>query len=116
MGDESKWAAEASECASDQGKFWEFHDILFQNQSGENQGAYSKDNLKKFANELGLDTQVFTECLDSGKHTKEIEEFGYIASQLGVRSTPSFLVNGQPIVGAQSFDDFKKLIDQFLGQ
>jgi protein-disulfide isomerase len=116
LGDESKWAAEASECASDQGKFWEYHDILFKNQSGENQGAFVKDNLKKFANELGLDTQAFAECLDSGKYTKLVEEFSYIASQLGVRSTPSFLVNGQPVVGAQSFEDFKKLIDQLSKQ
>jgi len=116
LGDESKWAAEASECAADQDKFWEYHDILFKKQTGENQGAFSKENLKKFADELGLDSQAFAECLDSGKYLSQVEEFSYIASQLGVRSTPSFLVNGQPIVGAQPFENFKKLIDQLVGQ
>ena len=116
LGDESQWAAQASECAADQGKFWEYHDFLFQHQSGENQGAFSVDNLKKFAGEVGLDTKAFTNCMDTEKFKAAVEESSYIASQLGVRSTPSFLVNGQPIVGAQSFENFKALIDQFLEQ
>jgi protein-disulfide isomerase len=72
--------------------------------------------LKKFADELDLDSQAFSDCIDSGKYQKQVEEFGYIASQLGVHSTPSFLVNGQPVIGAQSFENFKKLIDQLLEQ
>jgi len=68
IGQESIWAAEASECANDQGKFWEYHDKLFENQHGENQGDFSIDNLKRFAQELGLDTQSFNLCLDSREH------------------------------------------------
>ena len=64
LGEESQWAAEASECAADQDKFWEYHDKLFASQSGENQGAFNKDNLKQFAADLKLDTAAFNECLD----------------------------------------------------
>jgi len=114
LGDESLWAAEASECAADQDKFWEYHDLLFSKQSGENQGAFSKENLKKFATELKLDVKEFNECLDSGKHTEEIKQNSYVASEIGVRSTPSFLINGQPVIGAQAFEEFKKIIEQLL--
>ena len=63
LGNESTWAAEASECAEDQGRFWDYHDKLFDEQRGENQGAYSKDNLKRFAAEIGLDTDRFDSVL-----------------------------------------------------
>ena len=116
LGDESQWAAEAAECAGDQDAYWEYHDYLFSHQNGENQGAFSKDNLKKFAVELKLDTQAFNECMDSGKYTQLITDQTNFARQLGVQSTPSFLVNGQGVVGAQPFDSFKQLIDGFLNQ
>ena len=116
LGEESLWAAEAAECAGDQDAYWEYHDYLFSHQNGENQGAFSKDNLKKFAVELKLDTQAFNECMDSGKYTQLITDQTNFARQLGVQSTPSFLVNGQGVVGAQPFDSFKQLIDGFLNQ
>ncbi len=116
LGEESQWAAEAAECAGDQDAYWEYHDYLFSHQNGENQGAFSKDNLKKFAVELKLDTQAFNECMDSGKYTQLITDQTNFARQLGVQSTPSFLVNGQGVVGAQPFDSFKQLIDGFLNQ
>ena len=111
LGDESQWAAEAAECAGDQNAFWEFHDYLFSHQNGENQGAFSKDNLKGFAADMGLDTTAFNTCLDSGKYTQFVQDQTNIARQLGVQSTPTFAVNGQPVVGAQSFDTFKTTID-----
>ena len=114
LGDESNWSAEAAECAADQNKFWEFHDKLYSSQSGENKGAFNKDNLKKFAQELGLDTSTFNTCLDSGKYTALIQADTQASSALGVQSTPTFLVNGQPVVGAQPFDVFKQTIDQEL--
>jgi protein-disulfide isomerase len=116
LGQESQWAAEASECASDQGKFWEFHDLLFEKQSGENQGAFSKDNLKKFAAELSLDQTKFDECLDSGKYTSLVTAQTSFGQQLGVQSTPSFIVNDQPVIGAQPFETFQKLIEADLNQ
>jgi protein-disulfide isomerase len=114
LGDESHTAAQASECASDQGKFWEYHDYLFSHQNGENQGAFSADNLKKFAQEMGLDTQAFNQCLDSGKYKDVVDAQAQFARQLGVQSTPSFLINGTPMVGAQSYEAFQQLFDQFL--
>ena len=114
LGQESQWAAEAAECAADQNIFWEYHDKLYDSQSGENQGAFNKDNLKKFAEELGLDTNTFNECLDSGKYTQLIQEESSTASSIGVRSTPTFLINGQAVVGAQPFEIFEQTIDSLL--
>ena len=114
LGPESQWAAEAAECAADQNKFWEYHDQLYDSQSGENQGAFSKDNLKKFAKELGLDTSAFNKCLDSGKYTQLIQDESSMASSIGVRSTPTFLINGQALVGAQPFEIFEQTIDSLL--
>ena len=114
LGQESSWAAEAAECAADQDKFWEYHDKLYDSQSGENQGAFNKDNLKKFAKELGLDTSAFNECLDSEKYAQLIQDESSTASSIGVRSTPTFLINGQAVVGAQPFEIFEQTIDSFL--
>jgi protein-disulfide isomerase len=114
LGEESGWAAEASECAADQNAFWEYHDKLFNSQNGENKGAFSKDNLKKFAIDLNLDTKAFDECLDSGKYTQAVQESTQTAQSIGVRSTPAFLVNGQPMMGAQPFTAFQQVIDGFL--
>jgi len=114
LGQESNWAAEAAECAADQNKFWEYHDTLYSSQSGENQGAFNKDNLKKIAEGLGLDTSAFNECFDSGKYKRLIQDDSNAASSLGVRSTPTFLINGQAIVGAQPFDVFQQTIDSLL--
>jgi protein-disulfide isomerase len=114
LGDESQWAAEASECAADQNKYWEYHDKLFASQNGENQGAFTKDNLKKFAADLGLDTTAFDACMDSGKYTEQVKTDTQMAQQIGVQSTPSFLVNGTPLVGAQPIERFEEIIKSFV--
>ena len=116
LGEESQWAAEASECAAEQDKFWEYHDLLFARQSGENRGAFSKENLKKFSEEMDLDQKQFAECLDSGKYASLVSGQTSFAQQLGVQSTPSFIVNDQPLVGAQPFEAFQKLIEADLNQ
>ena len=108
------WSAEAAECAGDQDKYWEFHDYLFSHQNGENQGAFSKDNLKGFAADMDLDTEAFNTCLDSGKYTEFVNEQTDIARQLGVSSNPTFAVHGQAVGGAQTFDSFKQTIDGLL--
>lgn len=114
LGPESNWAAEAAECASDQDKFWEYHDKLYSSQSGENQGAFNKDNLKKLAEELKLDTNAFNECLDSGKYTQLVQDDSNFSSSIGVRSTPTFLINGQAVIGAQPYEIFQQTIESLL--
>ena len=111
LGEESQWAAEASECAADQNAFWAYHDKLFASQSGENQGAFNKDKLKGFAVELGLEPKAFNDCLDTGKYTQLVQSQSAAAGQLGVTGTPSFFVNDWP-TGAVSVEDFGKLIDK----
>ncbi len=114
LGPESQWAAEASECAAEQNAFWEYHDFLFENQQGENQGAMSKDNLKKFAADLNLNTEQFNECLDSEKYAEIVQADTNGARQIGATSTPVFLINGQPVIGAQPYEIFQQAIDQLL--
>lgn len=116
LGPESQWAAEASECAAEQDRFWEYHDYLFEHQSGENQGAFNKDQLKTFAAVLELDTSAFDECLDSGRYTDIINTDTNQARSIGATSTPAFLINGQPVVGAQSFEVFQQVIDLKLAE
>ena len=116
LGQESQWSAEASECAAEQGAFWEYHDYLFENLGRENRNDFNHENLKRFADELGLDTEAFNECLDSGRHTQIVQQETAAAQQIGIRSTPSFLVNGQPVIGAQPFEVFERVIEQNLNQ
>jgi protein-disulfide isomerase len=111
LGQESQWAAEASECAADQDAFWAYRDKLFASQSGENQGAFNKDKLKGFAVELGLEPKAFNDCLDTGKYTQLVQSQSAAAGQLGVTSTPSFFVNDWP-TGAERVEDFGKLIEK----
>lgn len=110
LGDESVWAAQASECANDQGQFWEYHDALFDNQRGENQGAFSQANLKQLAAQLKLDTAAFNACLDSGQHQDVVQADIAFAQSLGVRSTPTFVINGKPLVGGQPFEVFQQYL------
>jgi protein-disulfide isomerase len=114
LGPESQWAAEASECAADQGAFWEYHDFLYANQNGENKGTFNQENLKQFAGQLGLDEDAFSQCFDSGKYTDIVKQEKQMAQQLGVQSTPTFVINGVPVVGAQPFENFQQVIESIL--
>ncbi len=100
LGQESVWAAEAAYCAAEQGGFWAYHDKLFANQRGENRGAFSKPNLVRFARELGLKVEDFQSCLDSGRYRQKVLDETRESEAAGVTSTPSFIVNGQLIRGA----------------
>lgn len=102
-------AHEASECADEQDKFWEYHDILF-----ENQGSLDVASLKSYAADLRLDTNKFNTCLDSGKYAGEIRKDTADGAQAGVTGTPSFFVNGQQLVGAQPFSAFQQAIEAAL--
>jgi protein-disulfide isomerase len=115
LGEESSWAAEAAQCAGEQGKFWEYHDKLYASQRGENQGAFSKDNLKKFGSDLGLGP-AFAACVDSGKYAQTIRDEQKTGEDAGVKATPTLFVNGQKLEGVYSFDQMKKIIDPLLGK
>jgi protein-disulfide isomerase len=95
--DESVKAAEAAYCANDQGKFWEYHDYLFANQNGENEGAFKRERLIAFAHKIGLDHQTFVDCLDTAKHHQDVLDANDYATNSGINSTPSFIVNGTTV-------------------
>ena len=116
LGNESVWAAMASECAADQGKFWEYHNYLFEHQNGENQGAFNKDKLIAFGKELNLDMAKFEPCVNTDATFDRVRADTEEGQNLGVSSTPTFFVNGKPLVGLTSPDEFTKVIEQALTQ
>ncbi len=114
LGQESVWAAQAAECAADQGKFWQFHDLLFDKQSGENQGAFNKDKLLGFAQELKLDMTKFEPCLNQDQTADRVQADSQEGQKAGVRGTPTFFINGKPLVGAQPIEAFQAAIESAL--
>jgi protein-disulfide isomerase len=113
LGEESGLAAQAAECANDQERFWEFHDTLYANHRGENKGAFSRENLKRFAEALELDTAAFDSCLDSGKYASKVGDDTEAAQQLGVNSVPTTFVNGQEV--SWRLEDLQAAIQEALG-
>jgi protein-disulfide isomerase len=112
LGKPSELAAQAAECAGEQGKFWEYHDKLFSNTGSPL--AFTDGKLKGYVTDLGLKSQAFNHCLDSGKHLKKVEGETAVAALLGARGTPAFFLNGQLIVGAQPFEVFETAIEREL--
>ena len=112
IGQESKSAAEAAVCASDQGKFWQYYAKLFEEQNGENKGAFKVANLKLFAEQIGLNQADFNTCLDEHKHAADIADDLSEGQRRGVGGTPTFFV-GQTEVGA-TYDAISKAIDDEL--
>ena len=102
-------AAEASECARDQEKFWEYHDKLFSNQD-----ALSVDNLKQYAFDLELDTEKFDKCLISGEKESKVKNDIWEGQNEGVSGTPTFFIEDYKLVGAQPYDVFEQIIDEKL--
>ena len=103
-------AAEAAEAAGEQGKFWEYQDILFANQDN-----LKTEDLKNYAKQVGLDMKKFNGALDSGKHKDKILSDLDDGEKFGVTSTPTFFINGQMNRGALNLDQFKSAIDKALG-
>ena len=108
---EAPKAAEASLCAGDQGKFWEYHDALFANQS-----ALQVEQLKEHAKKVGLDAAKFDKCLDSGEKAATVKADQEDGQKVGVNGTPAFFINGILLSGAQPFDEFKSVIDAELAK
>jgi protein-disulfide isomerase len=117
LGTESVRAALASQCAADQERFWDYHNQLFLYQAERgltvNQGRYSDDNLRRFANDLGLDMTEFNACFDSDKHLSLITEQQRTGRAYGITGTPSFVINGQPL-GSGGFDveGWRRVLDE----
>lgn len=102
-------AAIAANCALEQDMFWDYHDKLFRMELG-----LSTDAYQEYASQLDLDVEEFVECLDSGRYEEEVQADFDFAANLGVRSTPTFFVNGIAVVGAQPFEVFQQVIEQEL--
>lgn len=102
-------AAQAGNCARDQGKFWEYHDHLFANQQ-----ALEAESLKKYAADVGMDAAKFNQCLDSSKYEARVQEALGSGTRLGITSTPTVYVNGRMVNGAQPIEVFQSIIDEEL--
>lgn len=114
-------AAQAAECAKEQGKFWEMHNKIFdeQNKLGQGTVQFSETDLKAWASDIGVNTQTFDQCLDSGKYTQEVEKDFKDGVNTGVTGTPTFFI-GNPkdgytaVVGAQPYSVIKQVVDSLL--
>jgi protein-disulfide isomerase len=102
-------AANATQCANEQGAFWKMHDIVF-----ENNKKLSSADLESYADQIGLNMDVWKKCFESKKYQYQIENDQKTSVALGARGTPAFFVNGRYISGAQPFEKFKVLIDEEL--
>ena len=113
IGPESFRAAEATECAADQNKFWEYHDTVFENWQGANEGHFSDDNLKLFAGSLQLDRGAFDACFDGRKYLGKIEADLRRGEQLGVQGTPSLFINGKMLTPSSN-EELVRLIESAI--
>jgi protein-disulfide isomerase len=102
-------AAEAANCAGEQGAYWEFHEMLFTAPDG-----LSKEAYQNYASELELDAASFDQCVEERRYQDEVTSDLNFAFELGVRSTPTFFINGIALVGAQPFEVFQEVIDKEL--
>jgi protein-disulfide isomerase len=112
-GSQSLLASQAAECAGDQAKFWEMHELLFQRQD-----AVFDANAAVYkgwaANDLKLEVRAFASCLDSGKYKGKVEGQHAAAKAAGVRFRPTFEINGKRYEGALTYEEFQKIFDAIL--
>jgi protein-disulfide isomerase len=106
---QARRAAEAARCAHDQGKFWEYHDVLF-SQSPQ----LAPEDLRRYAGQVGLDVTKFDSCLAAGVHKAAVQRDLDEGNRLGITGTPAFFINGRTLTGAQPLEAFTRLIDQEL--
>ena len=114
IGPESAWAAEGAYCAGDQNKFWEYHDTLFLNWTGENVGDFTKEKLTQYAEVLDLNMAEFKSCLSEEKYKEKVEQDKAEGEANGVFATPTFFINGFKLEGSQPFSILKDYIEQAL--
>jgi predicted DsbA family dithiol-disulfide isomerase len=101
-------AAEAARCAGKQGKYWEYHDVLFATK------GLDVPQLKQYAVDLKLDGKAFDECLDAGKEAEKIKESNAEGATFSLQGTPSFFINGRFISGSLTYEEFRAIVDQEL--
>jgi len=114
LGEESYWTAEASECAGEQGKFWEFHDLLFSKWQGEGKGTFLPDKLKGYAQEMGLQAQAFAACLDSRRYQSTVLADVSGGQAAGVKYTPTLFLNGEQMSAPRDYAELKQIIEAKL--
>ncbi len=115
LGPASTVAANAAECANEQGKFWEMHNYLYQNQPDESDTSmYTTDKLTQIAGTLGMDTNQFNSCLSANKYSQNVSDDLAAGQKAGVSGTPTVFINGTPIVGAQPYSAFQSAIETAL--
>ena len=119
IGEDSVIASQGAHCANDQGLFWEYHDILYSNWTGENNGWASSENLAIFAQQIGLNMNKWSECMKKGSHSQIILKSNDDARALELTGTPAFfIINSEgkvsKLFGAQPFEVFKKIFDNQL--
>ena len=109
LGDTTKLLAEASECAGDQGKFWEMRELIYRQQT--TLRSATPATLEPLVEELALDRQQFMQCVDSAQFREQVEADFAAAQREGVASRPVMDINGTRIIGAQTFDRFQQAIE-----
>ena len=119
LGKDSPKASQATYCADDQGKYWEYHNSLYTSQESKiDSGWANSERLKAFAFNLDLDMALFNQCLDSEKYSKRIQYNSQQARDNGVRGTPGFFIVGpddqKQIAGAQPFSVFQRIMDSMV--
>ena len=108
---EAQKASEATECAGEQGKFWEMHDKVFEANTNKNMKV---ETWKSAAKELGLNTSQFNTCLDTGKYEDKVKSDFTEGQSVGVKGTPATFINGEMVSGAVPFEKFQEIIDKYL--
>jgi protein-disulfide isomerase len=117
LGPASTVAANAAECANEQGKFWDMHNYFYKNQPDESDTSmYNTDKLTEIAETLGMNTDQFRSCLDTNKYNDKVSADFSEGQKVGVTGTPTIFVDGTPLVGAQPYESFKQLIDAELAK
>ena len=115
-GEQSILASEASYCAQKQNKFWEYHDILYNNWGGENTGWITENVLQGFARDVGLNMDEFSQCLENSEYRQKVLDNEQFAREIGINATPSFLIFNDSelyrIIGAQPFDKFEQAFEE----
>ncbi len=119
LGRDSVTAAQATYCAEEQGKYWEYHGMLYDAQQGIDDGWANSERLKAFAFSMGLDIELFDSCLDSGKYSKRVQHNVNEARKAGATGTPTFFIvdsngNLQKISGAQPYSVFQTVLDSTI--